>query len=119
MPEVTDADRRRIYEEVRLDNIAKRKRVRPEYTTISVKEAKERRYRPITSAYRTRQFDQCAMLDHVIHDFRDSDIVLVRVGRAKNQIEVWRKIYEPEKSTTGRRQSPRELVDFVAGMLPA
>lgn len=70
-----------------------RKRKRPNYVTISVAEAQKRGYRPVTSGYSTRQFDQCAMLDKVIRDFYNCDVILVRLGN-RNVVEVWRKIWD-------------------------
>lgn len=94
MPDISAAERRQIFEEERQKERANRRRKRPNYTTISVAEARREGYVSVTSAYSTRQFDQCAMLDHVIADFANCDTKLVRVGVKKNCIEVWRKKWD-------------------------
>lgn len=94
MPELSDAEKRKIFLEVRDKERSDRKRVRPTYVTVSTAEARKLGYRPVTAAFSTRQFDQCAMLDKVVGDFRECDIKLVRVGVRKNNIEVWRKTWD-------------------------
>lgn len=130
MPVLSDAERRQIFEEMRQQERANRRRKRPDYITISVAEARRAGYRPVTSAYSTRQFDQCAMLDHVIKDFANCDIKLVRVGVRKNCIEVWRKVWDrqlPPPKVQRVRQNEiktfngtgpsQELCDFMGKLI--
>lgn len=97
MPELSAADMQRMRDQIRNQERANRHRKRPTYATISVAEAKREGYVPITSAYSTRQFDQCAMLDAVIKDFAQCDVKLVRI-RGKNAIEVWRKKWDRHRA---------------------
>jgi hypothetical protein len=72
------------------ENQSDRQRHRPDYLTISITEARFYGYVSITEWYSIRQYDQCAMLDHVIADLAGCNVRLVRNSEG-NQISVWRK----------------------------
>lgn len=63
---------------------------RQSYETVSVECARLAGYRAVTTTYSLRLSEQRSMLDHVIADFRNCDVLLVR-NLSGTHVALWRR----------------------------